>query len=68
VSSGRFLPENTSFCDNVDWIELEFVEREVTLRFLKKLGIQLYPNKLSILNTIYIYEIFTVELVLANHQ
>ncbi|ERG97208.1 MAG: hypothetical protein J07HQW2_03694 [Haloquadratum walsbyi J07HQW2] len=42
-------------------INLEFVEREATPRFLMKLSIQLHLAGLSLSNPVYILEIFGIE-------
>ncbi len=45
----------------LDEIELGFVEREATPRFLMKLGIQLHMAGLSLSNTVSVLEIFGVK-------
>ena len=55
------MPENARLSGNIDQIDLEFVEREGTLRFLIKLSIQLYLTVLSLSSTISIFEVFGVE-------
>jgi transposase-like protein len=55
------MPENTRLNGSVDQIDLEFVEREATPRFLMKLSIQLHLAGLSLSNTVSILEIFGVE-------
>jgi len=55
------MPENTSLSGSIDQIDLEFIEREATPRFLMKLGIQLHLSGLSLSNTVSILEIFGVE-------
>ena len=45
----------------VDQIDLAFIEREATPRFLMKLGIQLHLAGLSLSNTVSILEIFGVK-------
>jgi len=55
------MPENTRLSGSIDQIDLEFVEREATPRFLMKLSIQLHLAGLYLLNTVSILEIFGVE-------
>ena len=55
------MPENDRLNGCLDEIELGFVERESTPRFLMKLGIQLHLAGLSLSNTVSILEIFGVE-------
>jgi len=55
------MPENTRLNGSIDQIDLEFVEREATPRFLMKLSIQLHLTRLSLSNTVSILEIFGVE-------
>jgi putative transposase len=55
------MPENASLSGSIDQINLEFVEREATPRFLMKLSIQLHLAGLSLSNTVSILEIFGVE-------
>ncbi|WP_181685742.1 IS6 family transposase [Halorhabdus salina] len=55
------MPENTRLSGSIDQIDLEFVEREATPRFLMKLSIQLHLAGLSLSNTVSILEIFGVE-------
>src|SRR6056297_2991788 len=55
------MPENARLNGYLDEIDLEFVEREATPRFLMKLSIQLHLAGLSLSNTVSILEIFGVE-------
>ncbi|CCQ35873.1 ISH14-type transposase ISNamo8 [Natronomonas moolapensis 8.8.11] len=55
------MPENARLNDNLDEIDLEFVEREATPRFLMKLSIQLHLAGLSLSNTVSILELFGVD-------
>ncbi|AUX07901.1 transposase [Halalkaliarchaeum desulfuricum] len=55
------MPENDCLSGNIDQIDLEFVEREATPRFLMKLSIQLHLAGQSLSNTVSILEIFGVE-------
>ncbi len=55
------MPENDRLNGCLNEIELGFVEREATPRFLMKLGIQLHLAGLSLSNTVSILEIFGVE-------
>ncbi len=55
------MPKNDRLNGCLDEIELGFVEREATPRFLMKLGIQLHLAGLSLSNTVSILEIFGVE-------
>ena len=55
------MPEYARLSGSIDQIDLEFVEREATPRFLIKLSIQLHLTELSLLNTISIFEVFGVE-------
>jgi putative transposase len=55
------MPENTRLTGSIDQIDLEFVEREATPRFLMKLSIQLHLAGLSLSNTVSILEVFGVE-------
>jgi len=55
------MPENTRLSGSIDQIDLEFVEREATPRFLMKLSIQLHLAGLSLSNTVSILEICGVE-------
>ena len=55
------MPENTRLSGRLDQIDLDFVEREATPRFLMKLSIQLHLAGLSLSNTVSILEIFGVE-------
>ena len=55
------MPEHDRLNGCLDEIELGFVERESTPRFLMKLGIQLHLAGLSLSNTVSILEIFGVE-------
>jgi len=54
------MPENVHLNGNLDEIDLEFVEREATPRFLMKLSIQLHLAGLSLSNTVSIIELFGV--------
>jgi transposase-like protein len=55
------MPENTRFSGNIDQMDLEFVEREATPRFLMKFSIQFHLAGLSLSNTVSILEMFGVE-------
>ncbi|CCQ35713.1 ISH14-type transposase ISNamo10 [Natronomonas moolapensis 8.8.11] len=55
------MPENDRLNGYLDEIDLEFVEREATPKFLMKLSIQLHLAGLSLSNTVSILEIFGVE-------
>jgi putative transposase len=55
------MPENASLSGSIDQIDLGFIEREATPRFLMKLSIQLHLAGLSLSNTVSILEIFGVE-------
>jgi len=55
------MPENASLGGSIDQIDLEFIEREATPRFLMKLSIQLHLAGLSLSNTVSILEIFGVD-------
>jgi transposase-like protein len=55
------MPENASLSGSIDQINLAFIEREATPRFLMKLSIQLHLAGLSLSNTVSILEIFGVE-------
>jgi transposase-like protein len=55
------MPENARLSGSIDQIDLEFIEREATPRFLMKLSIQLHLAGLSLSNTVSILEIFGVE-------
>ena len=55
------MPENTRLSGSIGQIGVVFVEREATPRLLMKLGIQLHLVGLSLLNTVFIFEIFGVE-------
>jgi transposase-like protein len=52
--------ENTRLSGSIDQIDLEFVEREATPRLLMTLGIQLHLANLSLLNIVFILEIFGI--------
>jgi transposase-like protein len=54
------MPENARLNGNLDEIDLEFVERKATPRFLMKLSIQLHLAGLSLSNTVSILELFGV--------
>ncbi len=54
------MPENARLNGNLDKIDLEFVEREATPRFLMKLSIQLHLAGLSLSNTVSVLELFGV--------
>ncbi|MFC7057265.1 IS6 family transposase [Halovenus salina] len=55
------MPKIARLNGSIDQIDLEFVEREATPRFLMKLSIQLHLAGLSLSNTVSILEIFGVE-------
>jgi putative transposase len=55
------MPENGHLIGNLDEIDLEFVDREATPRFLMKFSIQLHLAGLSLSNTVSVLEIFGVE-------
>ncbi len=55
------MPKKASLSGSIDQIDLEFIEREATPRFLMKLSIQLHLAGLSLSNTVSILEIFGVE-------
>ncbi len=55
------MPENDRLNGCLEEINVEFVERETTPRFLMKLGIQLHLAGLSLSNTVSTLEIFGVE-------
>ncbi|WP_135662690.1 IS6 family transposase [Halorhabdus rudnickae] len=55
------MPENARLSGSIDQIDLEFVEREATPRFLMKLSIQLHLAGLSLSNTVSILEVFGVQ-------
>jgi putative transposase len=55
------MPENDRLSGSLDEIDLEFVEREATPRFLMKLSIQLHLAGLSLSNTVSVLEMFGVE-------
>ena len=55
------MPENDRLDGCLHEIELGFVEREATPRLLMKLGIQLYLADLSLLNTVFLLEVFGVK-------
>ncbi len=55
------MPKNDRLNGCLDEIELGFVERESTPRFLMKLGIQLHLAGLSLSNTVSILDIFGVK-------
>ena len=57
------MPEIDRVDGDTNWIDLGFVEREVTPKPLMKLSIQLHSAKLSILDTISILEDSDIELV-----
>ena len=50
------MPENARLSGSIDQIDLAFIEREATPRFLMKLGIQLHLAGLSLSNTVSILE------------
>ena len=54
------MPENARLNGDLDEIDLGFVEREATPRFLMKLSIQLHLAGLSLSNTVSILELFGV--------
>ncbi len=55
------MPENERLSGSIDQIDLAFVEREATPRFLMKLSIQLHLAGLSLSNTVSILEVFGVQ-------
>lgn len=55
------MSENASLNGCIDQIDLDFIEREATPRFLMKLSIQLHLAGLSLSNTVSILEVFGVE-------
>ncbi|MFC7057228.1 IS6 family transposase [Halovenus salina] len=55
------MSKNIRLSGSIDQIDLEFIEREATPRFLMKLSIQLHIAGLSLSNTVSILEIFGVE-------
>ena len=55
------MPENARLSGSINQIDLEFVEREATPRFLMKLSIQLHLAGLSLSNTVSILEVFGVD-------
>ena len=55
------MPKNARLAGCLDQIDLDFVEREATLRLLMKLSIQLHLAGLSLSNTVSVLEIFGVE-------
>jgi putative transposase len=55
------MPKNARLSGSIDQIDLEFIEREATPRFLMKLSIQLHLAGLSLSNTVSVLEIFGVE-------
>jgi transposase-like protein len=55
------MPENARLSGSIDQIDLAFIEREATPRFLMKLSIQLHLAGLSLSNTVSILEIFGVK-------
>jgi transposase-like protein len=52
------MPENDRLDGSLNDIELASVEQEATSSLLMKLGIQLNFAGLSLLNTVYIFDIF----------
>ena len=56
------MPENTLLSGSIDQIDLEFVEREATPRFLMKLSIQLHLAGLSLSNTVSMNELLHTKL------
>ena len=54
------MPENARLSGCLDEINADFVEREVTLRLLMKLSIQLHLAGLSLSNTVLFLEVFGV--------
>ena len=58
VDAGGYL---TALARYIDQIDLAFIEREATPRFLMKLGIQLHLALLSLSNTVSILDIFGVK-------
>ena len=57
------MPENDRLNGCLDEIELGFVKREATPRYLMKLGIQFHLAGLSLSNTVSILEIFGIKRV-----
>ena len=55
------MPENARLSGSIDQIDLEFVEREATPRFLMKLSIQLHLAGVSLSNTVSILAVFGVK-------
>ena len=53
--------KNTRLNGSIDQIELGFVEREATPKFLMKLSIQLHLCDLSLSNTVRVIEVFGVQ-------
>ena len=59
--SGWFMPENDRFNGCLDEINLEFVERESTPRLLINLSIQLHLAGISLSDTVFILDIFSIK-------
>jgi len=57
------MPKNARLSKNIDAIELDFVEREATPKFVMKLGIQMHLAGLSLSNTVSVLESLGVERV-----
>jgi len=57
------MPENDRLIGCLDDINVEFVEREATLRLLMKHSIQLRLAELSLSNTVSFLEVFGVNWV-----
>jgi putative transposase len=53
--------ENARLNGSIGQIDVEFVEREATLRFLMQLSIQFHLSIISFLNTVSILDVFGVE-------
>lgn len=54
------MPENARLSGSIDQIDLAFIEREATPRFLMKVSIQLHLAGLSLSNTGPVLELFGV--------
>jgi len=55
------MPKNAGLSGTLDQIDLDFVEREVTLELLMKLGVRLHLARLSLSNTVSVLEVFGVQ-------
>mgnify|MGYP000091380928 CR=1 FL=1 len=55
------MPETDRLSGCIDWIDLEFVEKEETPQPLMKLSIELHVPKLSLGDTVSVLETFGVE-------